>query len=96
MSNAFTLYLGGLADLDTDNDGQNNNTDLDDDGDGLTDGQEAAYGTNPLLKDSDGDDYSDKYEIDDGSDPLDAQSAPSSGLNMSLIKAFLDKQKAEQ
>ena len=95
-NNAFTLYLGGLADLDTDNDGQDNNTDLDDDGDGLTDGQEAAYGTNPLLKDSDGDDYSDKYEIDDGSDPLDAQSAPSSGLNMSLIKAFLDKQKAEQ
>ena len=29
-----------------------------------------------------------------GTDPLDANSVPSSGLSMILIKAFLDKQKA--
>jgi hypothetical protein len=88
------VSLSGQINLDTDLDGIGNNLDTDDDGDGLTDSQEATYGTNPLLKDTDSDGYSDKDEIDMGTDPLDANSVPSSGLSMILIKAFLDKQKA--
>ena len=91
---SLLLGLSGYVDIDTDADGVGNDMDLDDDGDGLTDTQEATYGTNPLLKDSDSDGYSDKDEIDMGTDPLDANSVPSSGLSMILIKAFLDKQKA--
>jgi len=82
--------------LDTDNDGTIDSIDTDDDGDGLTDTQEATYGTNPLLKDSDSDGFSDYDEIADGTDPLDANSTPMGGLSLTLIKAFLDKQKAEQ
>ncbi|MDB9844377.1 M4 family metallopeptidase [Porticoccaceae bacterium] len=82
--------------LDTDYDGTIDSIDTDDDGDGLTDTQEATYGTNPLLKDSDSDGFSDYDEIADGTDPLDANSTPMGGLSLTLIKAFLDKQKAEQ
>ena len=46
--------------------------------------------------DSDGDGYTDAEEIADGTDPLDANSAPIGGMSLILIKAFLDKQKAEQ
>ena len=81
--------------LDTDSDGLGNNADIDDDGDGLTDTQEATYGTNPLLKDSDRDGFSDYDEIADGTDPLDANSTPMGGLSLTLIKAFLDKQRTE-
>lgn len=49
---------------------------LDEDGDGLTNGEEAALGTDPYLADSDGDSYSDKAEVDAGSDPLDPASVP--------------------
>ncbi len=45
--------------LDTDNDKIGNNADTDDDGDGLTDVEEAALGTNPLLIDTDGDGHDD-------------------------------------
>ena len=62
----------------------------DTDGVGLTDGQVANYGTNPLLSDTDGDGFSDGDEADMGSDPLDAQSTPSSGLSLLLIKAAID------
>ena len=62
----------------------------DTDGDGLLDGQEATNGTNPLLSDTDGDGFSDGDESDIGSDPLDAQSTPSSGLSLLLIKAAID------
>jgi hypothetical protein len=62
----------------------------DTDGDGLLDGQEATNGTNPLLSDTDGDGFSDGDESDQGSDPLDAQSTPSSGLSLLLIKAAID------
>ena len=82
--------------LDTDSDGLGNNSDADDDGDGLTDTQEAGYGTNPLLKDSDNDGYTDYDEIAEGTDPLDANSSPMGGLSLTLIKAFLDKQKTDQ
>ncbi|MDB9844446.1 thrombospondin type 3 repeat-containing protein, partial [Porticoccaceae bacterium] len=81
---------------DSDRDGIVNSMDTDDDGDGLTDTQEATYGTNPLLTDSDSDGFSDYDEIADGTDPLDANSVPMGGLSLTLIKAFLDKQKAEQ
>jgi len=42
----------------------------DDDGDGLSNQQEAEYGTNPDLSDTDGDGFSDKTEIESGYDPL--------------------------
>jgi len=97
--------VGNNSDDDDDNDGvsdsqeANNGTNpvlADTDGDGLLDGQEETYGTNPLLSDTDGDGYSDSEEVADGTDPLDANSTPMGGLSLTLIKAFLDKQKAEQ
>ncbi|MDX8377006.1 MAG: Ig-like domain-containing protein, partial [Mariprofundales bacterium] len=58
---------------------------LDPDGDGLTNAQELAVGTNPLLADSDGDGFSDGVEVAFGSDPLNAASiannTPVAGLN---------------
>ncbi len=64
-------------DLDTDGDGKMDDAngngindpgdDNDDDNDGLTDGDELALGTNPLLNDTDGDgvdDADDKYPLD--------------------------------
>ena len=42
----------------------------DDDGDGLTNGDEATYGTDPLVADTDGDGVSDGDEIAAGTDPL--------------------------
>ena len=90
------VSLSGQINLDTDSDGISDNADTDDDGDGLTDTQEANYGTNPLLQDSDSDGFSDYEEIIEGTDPLDANSAPMGGLSLILIKAFLDKQKAAQ
>jgi hypothetical protein len=48
----------------------------DEDGDGLTNGQEAALGTDPYRADTDGDSFSDKEEVDAGSDPLDSASVP--------------------
>ena len=88
--------LNEYESVDTDSDGIGNNTDSDDDGDGLTDTQEANYGTDPLLQDSDSDGFSDYEEIIEGTDPLDANSAPMGGLSLILIKAFLDKQKSAQ
>ncbi|MDB9843846.1 M4 family metallopeptidase [Porticoccaceae bacterium] len=46
--------------------------------------------------DDDNDGYSDSEEVSQGTDPLDANSTPMGGLSLTLIKAFLDKQKAEQ
>ena len=58
--------------------------DADNDGDGDCDG------------DGDGDGYSDSEEMADGNNPLDANSSPMGGLSLTLIKAFLDKQKVDQ
>ena len=77
--------------LDSDSDGIGNNADMDDDDDGLSDAEEATYGTNPLSADSDGDDYSDSDEIDSGADPLDANDNPSEGLNWHVFKAAKDQ-----
>ncbi|MBI2625126.1 MAG: hypothetical protein HYW70_02240 [Candidatus Nealsonbacteria bacterium] len=44
-----------FVDLDTDRDGKGNIADQDDDNDGLSDNDEIAIGTNPLVLDTDGD-----------------------------------------
>ncbi len=49
---------------------------VDADGDGLTDEEEAEYGTDPNILDTDGDGYNDKIEIDTGHDPLVAADKP--------------------
>ena len=46
----------------------------DSDGDGLTDVEEAEYGTDPLSADSDGDGSLDPHEIAENTDPMDADS----------------------
>jgi YVTN family beta-propeller protein len=57
--------------LDTDSDGEGNVCDIDDDNDGLTDNNENAMGTDPLLTDTDGDGLSDGSEVNShGTDPL--------------------------
>ena len=64
-ADAFPLDRNEITDTDGDRIG--NNADPDDDNDGLTDIEEAALGTNPLLADTDGD------NVNDGADafPLD-------------------------
>lgn len=49
---------------------------VDSDGDGLTDAQEATFGTDPGNGDSDGDTVNDSNEVAAGTDPLDSQSFP--------------------
>jgi hypothetical protein len=44
--------------------------------------------------DDDNDGYSDAEELSEGTDPLDANSTPMGGLSLTLIKAYLDKQKS--
>ena len=51
-------------------------SDGDPDDDGLTNAEEAAAHTNPLLADSDGDGWTDDIELADGTDPLDASKRP--------------------
>ena len=60
--------LDATETTDTDGDRIGNNADPDDDNDGLTDIEEAALGTNPLVADSDGDnvnDGMDAFPLDD-------------------------------
>ena len=57
--------------LDTDHDGIPNSVDPDDDNDGLSDVDEATYGTNPLDPDSDDDGLLDGAEVAIGTNPLD-------------------------
>lgn len=56
----------------------------DSDQDGLSDSEEASYGTNPNNADSDGDGYSDGVEITSGYDPL--KPAPGDRTTFSLAK----------
>jgi len=61
---------------DTDNEDTDNedtdNEDTDRDGDGLSNDEEALYGTDPDYPDTDNDGYTDFEEIDAGTDPLDS------------------------
>ncbi len=52
---------------------------VDTDGDGLSDSDEATYGTDPDLYDTDGDGYGDNQEVVNASDPLDPNSVPANG-----------------
>ena len=60
-----------VVDDTTDTGTDDSSVPLDSDEDGLTDEEEAMYGTDPLKKDTDGDRYWDSWEITEGTDPLD-------------------------
>jgi len=60
---------GGSSQVDTDGDALGDACDPDDDNDSLTDTQELALGTDPLLADTDGDGLTDSTEVSAG-DPL--------------------------
>ena len=63
--------MDGSETSDNDGDGIGDNADTDDDNDFLTDGQEAMFGTDPLMEDTDGDGLTD-FEGSLGTDPLNA------------------------
>ena len=63
----------------------------DTDSDGIGNNAEAIDGTNPLVADTDGDGYSDLDERNLNTDPLDANSVPTRGLPIWLLKAAKDK-----
>ena len=65
------LLLGGCS-------GGEEETD-DADGDGLTDEEEAEWGTDPENPDSDGDGYDDGDEVEGNTDPLEAADHPYAG-----------------
>jgi hypothetical protein len=65
--------LDSSEDTDTDEDGTGDNADLDDDGDGVSDADEAAIGSDPLLIDTDGDGIPDGDEDYDGDGLLNKQ-----------------------
>jgi len=52
---------------------------VDTDEDGLSDADEADYGTDPAVYDTDGDGFGDNQEVVTGSDPLDENSVPANG-----------------
>jgi len=60
---------------DSDGDGTPDASDPDDDNDGLTDVEETALGTNPLLADTDGDGYNDGAEVN-GTSALGRMTSP--------------------
>ncbi len=59
--------------------GTSTGPDADTDGDGLTDAEEAALGTDPLLPDTDGDGWEDLAEVDGNTDPLSEDDHPYTG-----------------
>ena len=62
--------FGALSVLDADLDGLPDSVDDDDDNDGLSDSEESALGTDPLLADTDDDGLSDSEESTWGTNPL--------------------------
>ena|GEM_PF-5818738 len=60
--------------LNTDGDSMGNSCDPDDDNDGLSDADEAARGTNPLVADTDGDGLTDGQEVAAGTNPRNGDS----------------------
>lgn len=79
FSNEVSRTISEPSPNDTDGDGIPNSIDTDDDNDGLSDIEEALYGTDPLRHDTDGDGVSDGQEVSDGSNPLDRGSFISRG-----------------
>ena len=57
------VLVNNISQLDLDNDGQGDACDLDIDGDGLSNIQESALGTNPLVIDTDADGLNDGDEV---------------------------------
>lgn len=76
--------------LDTDGDGLGNNADLDDDNDSLTDIQELALNTDPLVFDTDGDGFSDGDELIAGTDPLNTADYPVSADGDITLDGIVD------
>jgi hypothetical protein len=70
---------------DTCGDGIGDVCDDDDDDDALTDAQEIALGTNPLLADTDGDGFDDGVEVAAGTDPNDPSSFPQGGVPVPVL-----------
>jgi len=68
----FSLVVSsfGFFSLAQDNSQTKNNIFIDSDQDGLTDQEEAVYGTDPHNPDTDGDGYTDGAEVKSGYDPL--------------------------
>ena len=60
----------------------------DSDNDGLSDQDEAIYGTDPLNPDTDGDGYLDGEEVKAGTDPLDPNSYPGAGAGKKKSKTL--------
>jgi len=52
---------------------------LDADGDGLTNFEEADWGTDPNNPDSDGDEWTDGEEVEQNTDPMDSDDKPYAG-----------------
>ena len=61
----------------------------DTDGDGLTDTEEASYGTNPLLADTDGGSISDGVEVQRGTNPLLASDDVVVTVDVNLISSLV-------
>jgi hypothetical protein len=61
----------GTEEDDATEEGTSDTGPVDSDQDGLTDEEEAMYGTDPLKKDTDADNYWDLWELNEGTDPLD-------------------------
>lgn len=87
LSDGGTAGLGdGSTTLGT-GDGSGNNgggmtqgdSGADDDGDGLTNGEEAALGSDPNNPDTDGDGYDDGEEVEGNTDPVSASDHPYQG-----------------
>ncbi|MBF6037329.1 inverse autotransporter beta domain-containing protein [Pseudomonas sp. P154a] len=65
---------------------------VDTDGEGLTDDEEAIYGTDPAKPDTDGDGWTDREEVDAGTDPRDPNIYPGRGkpiIDVTDIKGVL-------
>ncbi len=94
--------LGSAANLwrvsvrNTDADGLPDVLDSDDDGDGLTDDDETARGTDPLLSDTDGDGVSDGAEVRAGADPLNVRSTPAVVTYADAAEVFVKVDRREK
>jgi len=78
----FPLPIPGSDDVC--GDGIGDACDDDDDNDGLSDVEEVALGTNPLLADTDGDGFDDPVEVAAGTDPNDPEDFPAEPVAVPL------------